>query len=381
MTSINDDELLNELNKQSGFKMTKKLTSKGFKRKLSLNWLKKEICRELTPPKEKNDVIAFLRAYRQKFMLWRFWQEFWTQHPDNTCLSFKLQRLLAKIEKEEPTKVTLFMLDEFRLDYGSSGISRFDELYKRVQLKWEPRLSEKIHVFIAVEPNSWQNFELSEEDSTKTESQTMTCFLGTKYRSCPEIDVFVRSKFIDESELPLVMSGAKQSELSMRGQVPLWISTRSLEEDKEALFQILKEETNDYSNDVIWTCSPASDFGKCKLFCQEGWVYVNINHMDGIEAALVVIFGIPPEDGAFGLLGHTKLSRLLTRARNSLILITEEDPITREKNKLQSCVNNNYMRKMKNMNGSFKSVSVKYDGMKNEYYVVQMEEPVKKDSH
>ena len=113
-----------------------------------------------------------------------------------------------------------------------------------------------------------------------------------------------------------------KSELSLGGQKPLWISSQSLGEDKEELLPVLKEVTNDYSNDVIWTCSPASDFGKCKPFCKEGWVYANINHMDGIEAACVVIFGIPPKDNIFSL---TNLSRLFTRARNCLIIITEEN--------------------------------------------------------
>ena len=120
------------------------------------------------------------------------------------------------------------------------------------------------------------------------------------------------------------MQETNQSELSLGGQKPLWISTQSLQEDKDELMPILKEETNDYSNDVIWTCSPASDFGKCKPFCQGGWEYANINHMDGIEAACVVVFGVPTPDSVSLAEGQTHLSRLFTRARNSLIIITEE---------------------------------------------------------
>ena len=149
----------------------------------------------------------------------------------------------------------------------------------------------------------------------------MTCFLGTKYRNCPAIDDFVGGQFTDKTELSDAMNNTKKSELSLGGQKPLWISTQSLDEDKEELLPILKEATNDYSNDVIWTCSPASDFGKCNPFCKEGWVYTNINHMDGIEAACVVIFGIPPKDNSYS---GTNLSRLFTRARNCLIIITEE---------------------------------------------------------
>ena len=152
----------------------------------------------------------------------------------------------------------------------------------------------------------------------------MTCFLNTKYRNCPAIDAFVGDRFTRKSNLSAAMKETNQSELSLGGQKPLWISTQSLQEDKDELMPILKEETNDYSNDVIWTCSPASDFEKCKLFCQGGWEYGNINHMDGIEDACVVVFEMPSKDNASFIDGQTHLSRLFTRARNCLILITEE---------------------------------------------------------
>ena len=153
----------------------------------------------------------------------------------------------------------------------------------------------------------------------------MTCFLGTKYRNCPAIDEFLTFGFISKVNTSDAMNKTMQSELPLKGQKPLWISTQSLEEDKKELLPILDEATNDYSNDVIWTCSPPSDFQKCKTFCQEGWVYANINHMDGIEAACVVIFGMPPRDNASYSLGRTHLSRLFMRARNFLIIINEEN--------------------------------------------------------
>ena len=112
----------------------------------------------------------------------------------------------------------------------------------------------------------------------------------------------------------------------MAGQKPLWISTDTLhlEEVKTQLKALLKETTNDFSADVIWTCWPSRDFDRCQSVCPDGWNYTNINHMDGIEASTVVIFGMPPTDNV-SYRGANTHSRLFTRARHCLVLVTEEN--------------------------------------------------------
>ena len=54
-----------------------------------------------------------------------------------------------------------------------------------------------MNLFVAVEPNSWQNIELPKEEEEDLTGDTMTCFLGTKYRNCNAIDGFVEYFFLE----------------------------------------------------------------------------------------------------------------------------------------------------------------------------------------
>ena len=64
-----------------------------------------------------------------------------------------------------------------------------------INLRWKPKTSENMNLFVAVEPNSWQNVELPKEEEEDLTGDTMTCFLGTKYRNCNAIDGFVGDHF------------------------------------------------------------------------------------------------------------------------------------------------------------------------------------------
>ena len=47
-------------------------------------------------------------------------------------------------------------------------------------------------------------------------------------------------------------------------------------------------------------------------------MYVQVDQMDGTEAACLVIFGLPVDSD------FVKLGRLFSRARNSLVILTED---------------------------------------------------------
>ena len=129
---FNEDKLLRQLNRQSGYKgkgtldWLKKLNFLSkFQGRVTFDWLKRELTQHFVASSEtKTDAVTVLRQFRQQWLLWNFWQEYWVQHPDHSCLSVKLDRLLAKIEEEEPDKITLFLLDEFSLDFGAAGFDK-----------------------------------------------------------------------------------------------------------------------------------------------------------------------------------------------------------------------------------------------------------------
>ena len=101
----------------------------------------------------------------------------------------------------------------------------------------------------------------------------------------------------------------------------MWIATESMIEDKELFLPLLRLMTKTFSS-VIWTCSPSTDYSKCKSFCEDHWSFVNVNEIDGIEAHCVIIFGLPARDN--NITSIHSFSRLFSRARNSLVLVTEE---------------------------------------------------------
>ena len=106
--------------------------------------------------------------------------------------------------------------------------------------------------------------------------------------------------------------------------ITMWISTDSYEQDKESIMPYLTEATQGYK-EVVWTCANPSDHSKFLGLCEEHWTYVRVDQMDGTEAPCLVIYGIPVQDHAQPF---AKLGRLFSRARNSVVIITE-DEVTR----------------------------------------------------
>ena len=149
------------------------------------------------------------------------------------------------------------------------------------------------------------------------------------YRNSNVIEEFVDGEFknvdsFGNYQASKSMSLTRMSKLALAGQKPLWILTGTLDEDQSQLKTALKEATKNFPADVIWTCWPSRDFDRCLPVCQEEWVYANINDMDGIEASTVVIFGMPPTDNV-SMDGRNTHSRLFTRARHCLVIVTEQN--------------------------------------------------------
>ena len=168
----------------------------------------------------------------------------------------------------------------------------------------------------------------------------MVCFLPTQYRNADSIDS-LHKHFTEKSFLSraLEKTRMKKNPIEMKGKQPLWIQTQSIpcvhavSKNEKRFWELLDEVIGDYKNDVIWTCAPSTDQAKFNAAVSRNpkwddeksvnWHYININHMDGIEAACVIIFGVPIRTDAFNSSCH-QLSRLFSRARNCIILVTEK---------------------------------------------------------
>ena len=175
-------------------------------------------------------MIEALREFRQQWLLNCFWQKYCSKYPNVTCISHKLERLLAKIDQEVTDKKTLFLLDEFKLDYGAAGFSK----NASIELNWQPKSSKDLHLFVGIEPNSWQDFEFPKKDSelpkqsgfknffqkprTTVSEDTMMCFFATKYRNCDAIADLVADGFTDNKDLPAVMRDVKKHHQSLDGK-------------------------------------------------------------------------------------------------------------------------------------------------------------------
>ena len=126
--------------------------------RMDLNWLQIELEGDFSSNKT-NDPVKALREIRQQWLLFFFWKKYCSEIPSES-ISHQLDRLLVEIDKEKPGIQTLFMLDEFKLDYGAAGFSK----NKGIPLCWKPETSKNTQLFVALEPNSWQNFELPNEE-------------------------------------------------------------------------------------------------------------------------------------------------------------------------------------------------------------------------
>ena len=99
-----------------------------------------------------------------------------------------------------------------------------------------------------------------------------------------------------------------------KGGSPIWISFEALEQMEMSYLQpYLKELTKDFDKIMVISRLKRSMF---KELCVEmSWKYANIKDIIGSEVSCLISFGIP---------SHQNLEELVSRARNCLIVITEE---------------------------------------------------------
>ena len=91
-----------------------------------------------------------------------------------------------------------------------------------------------LHLFIGIEPNSWQDFEFPKKDSELPKpglikklfskkkipqsEDTMMCFFAIKYRNSDAISDLVSQGFTDEKDLPSIMKDVKKHHLLVEGK-------------------------------------------------------------------------------------------------------------------------------------------------------------------
>ena len=99
-----------------------------------------------------------------------------------------------------------------------------------------------------------------------------------------------------------------------KGGLPIWISLETLEQNEMKCLQpYLKELTKELNEITVISRLKNSMFKDlCKTM---NWKYANIKDIIGSEVSCLISFGIP---------SHQNLGELFSRARNCLIVITEE---------------------------------------------------------
>ena len=120
-------------------------------------------------------------------------------------------------------------------------------------------------------------------------------------------------------------------------------------------FQEIKETTQEYIHDVIWTCYPPTDFNKYNQCCGDHWIYGNIHHLDERKTDCVVIFGIESLANS-ALSSKQSLSLLFSKVKCCLVLVTDEEVLVHRFHPLcifedfQIQMNSSLMDVMKKMN-------------------------------
>ena len=176
-----------------------------------------------------------------------------------------------------------------------------------------------LDTFIAVEPSSWSKF--NEERKTK-DSDTMIKFLPTKHRNAKVIDQFLtgvikeKGGFKDTSEdqapLKLYHHLDERHDFLPDGEQPIWINFEQL--SMEDLQYCLKELTKEFGNKVI--VISRLNLKPYRVLCEKmNWKYRRVEDIIGTESRCLITIGLP---------SHQNLEEILSRARNKLIIVTEE---------------------------------------------------------
>ena len=299
------DRILHELNEIS-----------GFKGKLTVEWLKAELCQEIFTPKNNQDLVGTLRKVRQNWLLFHFWKEFHKLYPDPSCLSFRLDRLLTKIGNDDPNSTIIVLLDESRLDVGNVNGKIHQKL--KPKLKWYPKCPSNIDLVIAVEPSIWEH-ELPLQSNIESEFQpmsesTMIFYLPVIHRNARTIANLAVANF--KTKFSLFLPGfGNQLGMVPKGEKPKWIHTNSLDKDTDILSSLLKKFTKDY-NQITWTCTYEPDKLKCQNVCDENWNYVKPEDLIGVESQCLILFGLSQTSNS---------PRLFFIAKQQLIMIAIKD--------------------------------------------------------
>ena len=150
----------------------------------------------------------------------------------------------------------------------------------------------------------------------------MIRLLPTKYRNSKAIDQFVagaikeKGGYKDESDnqnpLKLYYHLENRHPLLPSGYQPIWVNVEQL--DMEDLKPSLEKLTKGFEDETI--VLSRLNLSIYKELCDEmNWKYARVRDIIGTECKCLITFGIP---------NHQNLEELMSRARNSLIIITEE---------------------------------------------------------
>lgn len=287
-------EIVEELKEQS-----------GYHGQTTPEWLQKELC--LYFPVEQSNPVSVLRKFRQEYLFKKFLNQYFLSNGS----SFIMDRLLPNLLSWDCEKHTLVMLDEFNACNADAN--------------WTPLrntlLDTVMDVFIAVEPLSWPLFADQGRDG---DSNCMIEFLPTKHRTCKPIDQFVSGAIREKGGLTMKSETSGPVKLDFhledrhhwlpQGHQPIWISFEALEQpEMERLQHFVQDLTKEYEDIKVISRLKRSMYKE--LCTRMKWVLANIKDIIGSEVSCLISFGIP---------SHQNLEELVSRARNRLIIVTEE---------------------------------------------------------
>ena len=189
---------------------------------------------------------------------------------------------------------------------------------------WTPKTPKTIDVFIAVEPLSWPLF--AERQSNLKEQNCLIELLPTKHRTCEPIDQFISGSIREKGVLNIKSTTSEGEPVKLdfhleerhpllpKGIKPIWITFDILRTTEMAHLQCyLMKITKEFKQIMMISRFKRSMY--TELCLRMNWNYVNIKDIIGSEVSCLITFGIP---------SHQNLEELVSRARNSLIVIAEE---------------------------------------------------------
>ena len=281
----------------------------NFKKEITAEWLQKELSEIIMDADSQSDVeelcVTSIRQFRQKYLMEQFME--WYNIREKS--SYILQKLLNTL-KEEKEIHTLIMLDEFN---GKFLPLRTLLLGKK---SMDVLVHDNVEILISFEPLFSPNLDdKSLSNRSKRRIDLMYYHLPTKYRISHEVErVVTRTMEKQISKNILLKENLENFHKRLpSGQLPIWITINDIHSDNTELKKILKIKTNGMKFVIVMS---KFKFEKYKTFCEEmNWTYVNASDTIGWEIPCLVMFGIPTIQS---------WQQFISRARNTLIIITED---------------------------------------------------------